>query len=189
LKEIIEILSKIVTDFEIKILEDAQKFKAVFTDYSKGKFRGERDLLIKIIEIGSYNVIMNSGDISVSNKVLSKKLHDEYLFDEKACSYILDIYSAILKSDIKNIKAKEASNNDISKENKKCKKCGATVNKQFIFCPYCGTKEFEQPNLIKKKIVDKVQRNKDIWICGNCNTSNNITIDFCEKCGKEFWPE
>jgi len=153
-KELIEILHKIVNDFDVKIMGNSQKFKAAFTDYSKGKFKGERDLLIKIIEIGSYNAIINSEDISVTKRVLIKKLHDEYLFDEKACSKIIDIYSAILKKD-NNYK----------------------------------TEEFEKSSIIKKRIADKVQRNKDIWICGNCSTSNHIIRDFCKNCGKEFWPE
>jgi ribosomal protein L40E len=42
---------------------------------------------------------------------------------------------------------------------------------------------------VKKKIVDKVYRNDDLWICGKCNTSNDLSKDFCKKCGKEFWPE
>lgn len=188
MKELIDILNKIVSDFDINILGDSQKFKAVFTDYSKGKFRGQRDLLIKIIEIDSYNTIINSEDISISKKVLGKKLHDEYLFDDKVCSYIIDIYSAILKSDIKNYKFNETFNNDISKENKKCKKCGSDVNNKFNFCPYCGTK-FEQPVVKNKRIADKVNRNSDVWICGKCNTSNSMIRDFCKKCGKEFWPE
>ena len=188
IKELIEILIKIVTDFDINILENPQKFKAVFTDYSKGKFRGERDLLIKIIEIGSYNTIINSEDISISKKVLNKKLQDEYLFDEKACSDILDIYTAILKNDIKNYKTNETSNNNITNENKKCKKCGTNVNNQYIFCPYCGTK-FELVVTKNKRIADKVNRKNNIWICGKCNTSNHMIRDFCKNCGKEFWPE
>ena len=75
---------------------------------------------------------------------------------------------------------------------KKCKKCGKNLNEKFDFCSYCGANEFEKIINNKKKIkkiCDKVYRDKDIWICGKCNTSNELELDNCKNCGKEYWPE
>ena len=40
----------------------------------------------------------------------------------------------------------------------------------------------------RKTEIDKIIRNKDVWICGRCDTENNLKLDFCKKCGKEFNP-
>ena len=44
-------------------------------------------------------------------------------------------------------------------------------------------------NIPNRKISDKTYGNKNIWICGKCNESNNLNLDYCKNCGKEYWPE
>lgn len=40
-----------------------------------------------------------------------------------------------------------------------------------------------------RKITDTVRRSENIWICGKCGTENEMELDFCSNCGKEFWPK
>jgi hypothetical protein len=97
------ILNKMIREFGIEIFNNAQRFKSAFSDYSKGEFLGERELLIKIIEIGAYNTIINAEDISITKKILVEKLHNQYFLDEKVCSYLIEIFASILRRDNKNI--------------------------------------------------------------------------------------
>ena len=103
MKELNNILNKMVRDFGIKIFENSQKFKAVFSDYSEGELHGERELIIKIIEIGSFNAIVNADDLLIVKKNLVKKLHDEYFIDEKICTDLVNIVASFLRNDNINI--------------------------------------------------------------------------------------
>ncbi|MCL2791650.1 MAG: ankyrin repeat domain-containing protein [Spirochaetaceae bacterium] len=46
----------------------------------------------------------------------------------------------------------------------------------------------KSPENKTKNEVDKFDGEKNIWICGKCNTSNALELDFCKKCKKEFNP-
>jgi ribosomal protein L40E len=35
---------------------------------------------------------------------------------------------------------------------------------------------------------DKIIRSKELWICSRCGTENELSLDNCKKCGKEFNP-
>ena len=104
MKKLRNILNEMINDFDVNISDNAQRFKSAFSDYSKGEFRGERELLIKIIEIGAFNTITNAEEISIAKKVLVERLHDEYFLEEKACSNIIDIYTSFIKKDDKKSK-------------------------------------------------------------------------------------
>ena len=82
-------------------------------------------------------------------------------------------------------------------EKKICLKCDRLSFKEYNFCPYCGSNEFKPVEPIEsipgqqhsQRIADKVHRSSDIWVCGSCETSNEMALDNCKNCGKEFWPE
>ena len=99
MEKLTEILNTMVQDFGVKIFYNTQRFKSAFSDYSNGAFKGERELISKIIEIGAFNTITNAEEISIAKKVLVKKLHEEYFFEEKTCLNIVDIYTSILRGD------------------------------------------------------------------------------------------
>jgi len=46
----------------------------------------------------------------------------------------------------------------------------------------------EQKKSINKKINEVDIIKKDAWVCGRCQTINNIDLDYCKNCGKEFNP-
>jgi hypothetical protein len=48
MESIKNILNEIVKDYGLKILEDAQKFKAVFADYAKGEYSAEKELFTNL---------------------------------------------------------------------------------------------------------------------------------------------
>ena len=80
-----------------------------------------------------------------------------------------------------------------SDEKKKtCQGCGKLTFEEYKFCPYCGSNKFKtsEPKPQRaKKAADKVDRSNDTWVCGGCGTTNELALDNCKNCGKEFWPE
>jgi hypothetical protein len=40
-----------------------------------------------------------------------------------------------------------------------------------------------------RKITDTVRRSENIWVCGKCDTENEMELNLCSNCGKEFWPK
>ena len=46
----------------------------------------------------------------------------------------------------------------------------------------------EMPKAKKQYVVDKIIENNEFWICGKCETKNEMELDFCKNCKKEFWP-
>jgi len=89
-------------------------------------------------------------------------------------------YSVYVKNGIEIQKALWDAKNEINIPNKETKNVNNTIS---------SSKDNE--NIIynkNNKISDKVNRDDNYWICGKCNEHNNIELDNCKKCGKEFWP-
>jgi len=101
MEELKNILNEIIKDYGLKILEDPQKFKAIFADYAKGEYSAEKELFTKLIETGAAKEIKETEDIPTTKKTLVKKLHDKYFLDEKIINGYLDIFIMLLKSDYK----------------------------------------------------------------------------------------
>lgn len=99
MESIKNILNEIVKDYGLKILEDSQKFKAVFADYAKGEYSAEKELFTKVIETGAAKEIKNAEDIPTTKKALVKKLHERYFLDENVLDNYLDIFIPLLRSD------------------------------------------------------------------------------------------
>jgi len=78
-------------------------------------------------------------------------------------------------------------------DTKRCSNCSKTTLIGHNFCPHCGSNAFvtveEAPLNVNTRIADKVFRDRDIWVCGSCETDNELTLDNCKNCGKEYWPE
>ena len=56
---------------------------------------------------------------------------------------------------------------------------------RFIMLYYKIAYQIKQ-NKENQNIKDKVFRDDDIWVCGKCDTKNNLELDYCKNCNKEF---
>ena len=132
MEELKDILNEIVKDYGLKILEDPQKFKAVFADYAKGEYSAEKDLFTKIIEIGATKEIRDTEDILTTKKTLVKKLHDKYFLDEKILDDYLDIFISFLRNDYTvTKKTNNIKNLNNNYDNKKQLKVRSLLNNSF----------------------------------------------------------
>ena len=124
MEELKNILNKIVKDYGLKILEDPQKFKAVFADYTKGEYIAEKELFTKLIETGAVKEISNAEEIQIVKNGLVKKMYDRYFIDEKTCSNYIDIFISILRNDYIPLKETEQTENHkiVNIENEEYKK-------------------------------------------------------------------
>ena len=118
------ILNEIVKDYGLKILEDPQKFKAIFADYAKSEYSAEKELFTKLIETKAAKEIINAEDIQIIKNALIKKMFVKYFIDEKTCSNYIDIFISLLRNDYIPIKetTQTENHNIISIENEESKK-------------------------------------------------------------------
>jgi len=154
--ELKNILTNMVNDQGLDILSDSKRFKALFMDYSGAEKRGDMELICKIIDIDSYNTIINSEELNISKQMLIKKLNEDYYIDQTICNNFIEIYTSILRKDNKNITVTELK----KKYNK------STVNKTSIK----NTKS--NSNSKNSKTSVKIPKNieQDIFIAyGNAN--------------------
>lgn len=77
------------------------------------------------------------------------------------------INSVNLNSDIYSNEDKKFVSKNVT-----CGQCGASIDKNVLFCPYCGCEN-------KSKSV----QNK---FCGNCGAQSKENENFCSNCGYKF---
>ena len=171
--EIKNILNEIVKDYGLKILEDHQKFKAVFADYSKGEYSTEKDLFSKIIEISAAIEIRETEDIPITKKALVKKLYDKYFLDEKILDNYLDIFIPFLRSDY-TVESKTIKMQETKKAIKK-----PVAKKTLTKKP--AVKKLDKKELTALKPTEEIDNELACVNCGAVFLTNNI--NFCSNCG------
>jgi hypothetical protein len=149
--EIDDILRKMVTDIGINILNDSRRFKAVFMDYSNGKYRGEMELVNKAIEIGAFNAITNAEDVSIVKQILIKKLHNEYFIEENMCIEIIETYTSVLRKD--NVQ-KDSIENDFDIKNKASRASVQDNNSEIDFSDIEDELDDMNRDELKQYIID-----------------------------------
>jgi ribosomal protein L40E len=70
--------------------------------------------------------------------------------------------------------AKPDDNKDIVQENNSVQADGISTKQEVA--------------IKQKNEVDTINREKEIWVCGRCQTENSFALDNCKKCRKEFNP-
>ena len=114
-------------------------------------------------------------------------------------SFISEISYSVNKSNIKNRqRTVDFMENTAIKI---CPFCAEEIKKAAMVCKHCGKDVSEYEKKQKIKIIESLKENEElrkeyqdtvidnIWICGKCETNNEIELDFCKYCGKEYWPK
>ncbi|KRK78787.1 zinc-ribbon domain-containing protein [Companilactobacillus nodensis] len=105
--------------------------------------------------------------ISTDNQSVSVPFSDQSLNDD------MNNISTILKKSIKPEPVETDSNNNESSEKVFCYKCGKKIDKNVVFCPYCGTEQ-NHPSSNKSPSItnndnsiddqEKINPNSSAWI-------------------------
>lgn len=126
-EKIIYILKQIKKDHGENIFQNKNKFNALFSDYSKGQYKGEINLLNITLTLGLYNEIKTtSEEYSKIRRRYIMKLRTEYFLTEDQAAFAVDIwgrladkscsfYSVLASEEIKIDTDKEAQS-DLRKE-------------------------------------------------------------------------
>jgi tetratricopeptide (TPR) repeat protein/RNA polymerase subunit RPABC4/transcription elongation factor Spt4 len=63
-----------------------------------------------------------------------------------------------------------------------CGECGFALDKDYKFCPNCGSK-LESVQSSYSKVENTSVANREVIICTNCGEENSIDTNACESCG------
>jgi hypothetical protein len=94
----IDIVKKLVAEQGKETLLNQSKCKSFLADYTKGEYKDERDLLLRVLESGCQNAIMNTTDIeSIRPKIVRQLVvHYKYIA-EQAIAEIVDLLVLVMR--------------------------------------------------------------------------------------------
>jgi hypothetical protein len=96
-KDFINLAVKIIDEKGKNILENSKITKGLFMDYSKGQYKAEINLLVKIIELGFYNKIMESDNLNITKMTLSRQLQKDLFIMDKIASSMVELLIGLLR--------------------------------------------------------------------------------------------
>jgi hypothetical protein len=96
-KDFINLAVKIVDEKGKNILKDSKLTKGLFMDYTKGQYKAEINLLVKIIELGVCNKIIESDNLNFTEMTLSRKLQEELFIADTISFSIIELLIGLLR--------------------------------------------------------------------------------------------
>jgi hypothetical protein len=198
----IAILQQLISEQGKEALLNPAKCKAFLADYTHGEYKKESRLLLQALEAGVPKAILTTVELEICKQQQVSVLKEEHFLSAEAAADVVDALTLVLRG------GQEVS------QGPTCPNCGKELQKEWKGCPYCLTlvakiqqspppvaKTQESPpqtklqplpsssSSSKPKLEEDIVRQKlGIWICGRCKTSNDIKLDFCKNCKKEFNP-
>jgi len=97
-KAFVELAEKIIDERGKNILLDNKLAKAFFQDYGKGEFKKEINLLIKTIELNYAKKIIDSNDLEITGKILSRELTEEHFINGDIANSIVMMLMGLLRN-------------------------------------------------------------------------------------------
>jgi formylglycine-generating enzyme required for sulfatase activity len=91
------ILSQIIWEQGVAILESPAKCNGLLQDYTQGQFKKESRLLLQALEAGAYKELLQSKYRETGKQKLIRKLQDEYGIAKKAAEETLTVLVSVLE--------------------------------------------------------------------------------------------
>ncbi|MCL2720585.1 MAG: formylglycine-generating enzyme family protein [Treponema sp.] len=91
------ILSQIMTERGVKILDTPSKCSNLLQDYASGGFKREIRLLIQTLEAGYHKELLKSEEPEITVKILVKKFQDDYGTAKEVAEEIINILAVVLE--------------------------------------------------------------------------------------------
>ena len=92
------ILTKLITERGVAILDSPAKCNGLLQDYAAGGFKREIRLLMQALDAGAYKEIFQSDDPDIGTQKTIQKLQDEYAIAKKAAEETVMALAALLKN-------------------------------------------------------------------------------------------
>ena len=97
-KAFVKLAEKIIEERGKNILLDNKLTKAFFMDYGRGEFKKEINLLIKTIELNYVKRIIDSDNLDITVKILSRELIEEHFINEEIANSIVLLLIGLLRN-------------------------------------------------------------------------------------------
>lgn len=166
-KKFIEIATKVVDEKGNEILRNSLLMRALFMDYTKGDYKHEINLLVKIIELGYSSKIIASNELDITKLILSRQLQDELFINAIMADSIIILLIGLLRD--------------------------RNYLYQINEPRHIAERKFENADNIQNKIrnpeyLKKVGNSSKIiiskWKCIICGQENIENALFCKSCGE-----
>jgi hypothetical protein len=96
-KSFISLLTEFFTANDKKILDQPERFKSLFLDFSKNEFRAEAQIFNQFLASKQAQELKNSEDTdTVFLKAITERFHKAYLFDKSTCEMVVLAYAWFL---------------------------------------------------------------------------------------------
>jgi hypothetical protein len=96
-KGFIELLIKIVEENSKELFKDIRRTKGLCMDYAKGEYKNLINLFIKTLELGFYNKIISSENLTITKLILVRQLSEGSFIDYSMAIYITDLLIGLLR--------------------------------------------------------------------------------------------
>lgn len=96
-RNFITLIQKIIDERGKSTLENEKLTRALFMDYSHGKYKHEINFLLKLIDLGVYKEIMESRDLDNTKYTLVRRLCNELYFNEKISAFMVILLISLLR--------------------------------------------------------------------------------------------
>ena len=153
-----------------KILDQPDRFKSLFLDFSQNEYRAETQIFSQFLASNQAKELKNSDDVDTDFlKGVAERFQQTYLFDKNSCEMVIascafslglidkKTFSAGLnresggntpevgRMEISRMETGDAvfQANSSSENSIKCYKCDNTIQVIFKYCPYCGSNQFD----------------------------------------------
>jgi DNA-directed RNA polymerase subunit RPC12/RpoP len=155
----IAILQKLITEQGKEALVNPSKCKAFLADYTKGEYKKESRLLLQALEAGVQKEIITTKELEICKKQQARILREEHFVAAEAAEDIVDTLALVLRDENKNRTSQRVV----------CTNCNKELQKEWLLCPYCGTRVENTSSLSKEKTPQK----KDTAPSNSENTIDN----------------
>jgi hypothetical protein len=149
-KNFIDLATKIVDEKGKNILKDSRLLKGLFLDYSKGQYKAEINLLVKIIELGFYNKIIESDNLNIIKTNLTRQLQKElFIMDEVAFS-IVELLISLLRDRNYTKGYNDSIRGNYQKTKEKYLPDSSKTNNKIFYKMKTEVKIYQEPNYNSK---------------------------------------
>jgi len=180
-KKFVDILKKLILEQgKEALLSACDKRKGLLDDYTGSEFKKEKELLLKVLEIGVQKAIDTTEELEVCKQQQVRVLREKLFMAEELAVDVVDTLVLVLRGE----QESETSQDTV------CTNCGKELQKEWKVCPYCSTQvaKTETPlDVVRKKPAKKkkVRIEAPLDVTGSGSNLKKAN-EFCDRAMSYF---